>query len=407
MEIKKEAIKYIDNNKEKGIIIDWIKAHKYFNKLTYSKTKYNANKVPFYRFDIFWHCLLSERGTGKTTMLVLLGMILNKMYGSQIAYFRQFKDETTKKYYDELFNVILDYDYIEQITDGVYNSIHVDRQKRAFYCLRDEMGKMIECAEVPFLYILAIENAMGSKSSFNAPHINLLIFDEFASDKYINGEYSGFELFHTWISTITRERLDFKIFMLSNTLNPYNKYLDELNVSQRIIEMKKGQTNIIDGGLGALVYTELIDNEVTEAVKDSILKRALMIHGFKNPKLKSIYSGSWTVRNYPHLWRDELTRIDDGNIFIECMGSFMNLEAWDVGDDIVLNMSMSYRNVTTVKSDAIILSDVYACTNKRIYGMNKLIKRIHDYEVTGKLYFSDNGCGLLWDTFKNNLRNIH
>lgn len=407
MEIKTEKIKYIENNKQYGIVIDWQKAHRYFNKITYAKNKYNGNRIPWTRYDIHWLTLMSERGTGKTTTIVLMGMILNKMYGSTIAYMRQFKDETTAKYYNEMFNVILQYDYIEQITDGIYNDIHVERTtKRVFYCHKDENGKIDLLADKPFMYILAVENAMSAKSTFNAPNCSIILFDEFASDKYISSEYSGFELLNTWISTIRRDRMDLKIFMLANTLNPYNKYLDELNVSKKLIEMRKGDTKIIDGGLGALVYVEFIDNVVSEKVNNKLLRNAIAFHGFKNPKLKAIYGGDWSIRNYPHLWRDDMTRIDNNNIYIECMGSMINVELWEYNADIIVNMSMSYRTADTVKNDAIILSDLYDITNNRVYGMHTILKNIHDCEITGRLYFSDNGVGLLWDTFKQHLRNI-
>ena len=88
MEIKKEELKYIDDDMQKGAIVDWQKVFKYYDKLGCPKNVYNPSKE-FKPESARWHILISTRSTGKTTNIVLIGMILHLMYGIKIMYVRQ------------------------------------------------------------------------------------------------------------------------------------------------------------------------------------------------------------------------------------------------------------------------------------------------------------------------------
>ena len=70
------------------------------------------------------HLLVSERSTGKTTNLILVGIIMYYLYGTTTEYIRANDKMITYQKTKNLFDVILEYDYISKITKGQYNSVH-------------------------------------------------------------------------------------------------------------------------------------------------------------------------------------------------------------------------------------------------------------------------------------------
>ena len=114
-------IKYYENNPRYGIMYDWNLIKKEYKKLGCPKDVYNPYKFHDvvsgkYIIDI------SERDTGKTTNWMLLAMTINKLYGSEIIYIRERTDMITPKNSKELFKTILQFDYVEKLTDGKYNN---------------------------------------------------------------------------------------------------------------------------------------------------------------------------------------------------------------------------------------------------------------------------------------------
>ena len=64
-----------------------------------------------------YYMLISKRGVGKTTSIVLIGMILFKLYGCRTQYLRQTEEMTTPKNSNKLMETILSCHYIDTITD--------------------------------------------------------------------------------------------------------------------------------------------------------------------------------------------------------------------------------------------------------------------------------------------------
>jgi hypothetical protein len=73
---------------------DWKLIRKEWNRLKMPKdVAYDIFHIPWQRTA--YTMLISKRGVGKTTSVMLLGLILFKLYGVQIQYIRQTDDMTT------------------------------------------------------------------------------------------------------------------------------------------------------------------------------------------------------------------------------------------------------------------------------------------------------------------------
>ena len=122
MLIKREKIRYFEANPNKGIIVDWKKVFNYYKQLNCPNTVYNPCKIPFESAK--YNVLLSERSTGKTTNVLLIGMILYFMYGIVLQYIRSNEDMIERQTLNELFKTILEFGYIEKMTDGEFNNLY-------------------------------------------------------------------------------------------------------------------------------------------------------------------------------------------------------------------------------------------------------------------------------------------
>ena len=316
--IQKEKIIYINGDKMNGVLYNWKKIFKEYNKLGCPEEVYNPTTVPI--TDCKWFIEFATRSTGKTTNWILLGMVMNAMYGTQIQYIRQRASMITKKDTEQLFSVIVQYGYIEKITNGRYNNVFYYGHKWR-YSKTDENGNILEKEEAPLMVCLDIDDDEMYKSSYNAPMGDLIIVDEFVSSRYAPNEFVHL---CSLIKTIGRDRLSFIIVMLANVTDLYSEYFSELCIQDIVSNMREGDHVQTITELGTRVYIEWIGIKNKE-------RRSLfnsLFFGFKNPRLVAITGegGSWAIDNYPHIERDKERVVCIKNRFIIYKGYLVHLE---------------------------------------------------------------------------------
>ena len=127
------GVRYIDNDKSKGIKYNYKKVSKLYRSLGIPKEYDYTEIIPIENENLKWYNLNSERSVGKTTNILLYGMCMNKLYGTQIQLIRH--RVVKASYYNDLFNTIVGYDggrYINLLTDGAYNNVKY-YQKKFYY----------------------------------------------------------------------------------------------------------------------------------------------------------------------------------------------------------------------------------------------------------------------------------
>lgn len=287
-------MKYIKNNPEFGIEYDWKKIKAEMKKLNIPADVHNPMFLPLDMAKFFVCC--SERNIGKTTNWLLLGMVMNSMYGTIIQYIRQREDMIAPKSLKNLFDTILLYEYVEKVTGGRWNSV-VYNARRYYYCNVDESGKIIEKDEQHFMFVCSIEAAENLKSSYNAPLGDLIIFDEFVGRMYYPNEFVHFA---DLCKTIIRGRRSPIIAMLANTINPHSPYYNEMSIKDDFEQLAQGQNRIVTTQGGTRIYIEIIGATAEKKAKNSIINR--LFFGFKNPLLGAITGEStWSIKDYQHI----------------------------------------------------------------------------------------------------------
>lgn len=396
--LKAKFSKYIDGKPIKGIKVDYNKVNKEFKKMMKECNApaglYDPTTLPI--SDYNWSVLMSERSSSKTTQILLYSLLVNKLYGVNFCYVRQFKSNITKSMYVKLFNVINDtsFGYVKYLTNGEFDHLTITTTKDIYYSDENEKTTSAEAVGV----LMSVEEYARYCSTFNTTKHDIIILDEFSWGKYTQDEFLHF---CQLIATIRRERVSVRIILLSNTISPYNQYLQELGISTQLAKMKKGQRAVITSPLGCKVYCELIDVEMHKTVEFN--RSALSYFGFENEQLRSLYGGEWEIKGFRHLPHSATREIEKTNIILDYLGYKMRVCQFIDGLEVGYFIERFSAPIT--KNDFIIVtnepeynSDVLTICSPRI------LSNLEEFNRAKRVYMSDNETGLafhgLMDSFK-------
>lgn len=392
-------VEYINNNKDMGIKYDYALIKRTIKKLgLYPRKKkkddevdvWNPSHVPFDKAK--WFVFMSLRSKGKTTNFLIFGLIMNKLYGTVTQYIVQTEAQLMPKHTKGLYNVIVSCDYVRKITDGRWSSI-VLKARRWYYCNYDENGKISEMSKDYFCIMLSIDKQETYKSIHNEPLGDLVIFDEFIHKNYMPNEFIEFsQLF----ATIRRIRQSPIIIMLSNTVNPYSTYFNELEIADEVQTMEAGNKKIITSDGGTNVYVEIID----PAQSKQRIESDRMFFGFKNPLLGAITGNTlWSTKNYPHIKREPNARTLAKNYYISYNNKLVNLEL--VQNEIGLVVNCHWATKTYDDSIIYSLGEIRRPRDRYKFGHRRIDKIIWNCYVLNRFYYSTNDVGTLVENYIN------
>ena len=387
-----EKLKYINNDPTCGIKYNWKKIIKKYKALGIPPEYDFTEIVPFDNDNLKWYNLNSERSVGKTTNLLLLGMVMNEMYGTQIQLVRHHIAKAS--YYRELFNTIVNYhagQYILALTDGKYNAVKY-YQKR-FYYIRVEDGKEVDKCETPFCVSLAAEDCYALCSTYEAPRGDLIILDECFNDRNTADEFVRFVHLH---KTIVRERMSDKIFILGNTLDVNNIWYRQMMIQNEVRKLKRGQSKIVTTPQGMPIYIHFLENRAPE-------KRRLFNvahYGFDNPELNAIVgNGEWNVKMYP-----QTCELRDRKMLVR--GIYFNYH-----DDLYLEAAIiecesgKYLEVHPANSESAKRGDLQyvlalpIAKNQLYFGQDSISQVVKKFVSRKRIVFADNETGDLFEKF--------
>lgn len=373
--------------------MDWQKIRKEYKKLKCPKEVWNPLTMPL--GECGYYIVLSDRSRGKTTNALLMGMIMNKIDGSKIEYVRQRREQIMPKFILSLFSTIIQYGYVEKITNGEYNTIR-NKSRRGYYAHVNENGEMDKIAAEPFIHFAGIDECMDLKSTYNSPDSNIIIFDEFISKIYYRDECVDFL---DMVSTYFRMRTNGIIMMLANTIDKNSPYFDELSLRDTIDKIHMGENEIVTTSMGTKIYLEILGS-VANNKKQKVNK---WFFGFKNPKLASITGAeSWALPEFQHIPKNSKTEIIRRGIFIFHAGKYVAL-------DIVLNDNIGYcvyaHPATIIHNDSIIYTSGNITDTRYKYRFGDMKFDKLSKLIWGKMYnrnlffFSDNSTGALVESY--------
>lgn len=388
--------KYIDNDKNKGMLFDYKKIRKEYKKLKVPHHLYNPCREPIEKAK--HHIILSQRSSGKTTNLLLLGMLFNREYGTIIHYIRSREVYITNKNIKDLFSTIISFGYIEKITNGRYNSC-VYHARRWYYCNRDTDGNIIEQDNNHFMICMSYDNNDSYKSSYTCPVADFVIVDEFIERYYYN---NSFILLMDLLMTLKRNRLSMIVFYSANTIDKNTIWFDEFMIKSEVSKMKLGEQRLIETKQGTPINVHIFSFEKqTEQSKLQQISNSLYF-GFSNPKLYSITGDDWAMSNYPHIPTNYYEVISK-NHYIKFSTDLLRLTIVNfdkIGLGVIVTMSTtSYDDSVIYTSDS-----VTDYRYRYAFGHTKVDKLIWDLFKKHKFYYQSNEVGSIVDSYVNQFR---
>lgn len=189
--------------------------------INYDNNHFDVNKLLSYQ-DIFLYIIKGGRGIGKTTNLLIHFFKQAIKYGGEFIFLKRYETEAQKA--RNIFNNI-----VEGVTTRGLG-------KGGFEYLYD--GKRIG-------YCLALTKQQSYKSGLDTSKVKFLLFDEVflltgGAYHYLKNEV--LQLLEL-ISTVFRERTDYKIFLVGNNMDyidPYSTYFDLPLIKDRYIDTTRG-----------------------------------------------------------------------------------------------------------------------------------------------------------------------
>lgn len=330
-----------------------------------------------------YNMIFGERSNGKTYAVLKYALKRYVKTGEQLAIVRRWQDDYTGKRGATLFDALVCNNEVSKMTGGEWTGIYYWGSR--WYLCKHVEGKRVQ-SETPFAYGFSISSMEHDKSTAY-PNVTTVCFDEFLTrTMYLQDE---FVLFMNVLSTIIRDRVNVKIFMLGNTVNKYCPYFREMGLTH-IKQMKPGDIDLYRyGKSGLCVAVEYA--APSERGKDSDLYFA-----FDNPKLSMITGGAWEIDIYPHCpikFRPADVLI---TYFIQFSGDTLQCEIVQTKDSAFTFIHRKTSPIKCEDTDIIYSPDYNPKPNykRRITKpITALEQKIAAYYRTDKVFYQDNEVG--------------
>ena len=396
----KAKISYINNDQKRGLKYDAKLIRKTFAALGCPPEYFDPTKRPFERMKYLVE--FSRRGTGKTTGVLLLGLVFNWLYGTQTIYIRQTEDMIAPKMTKDLFGTIVSLGYIEKLTGGIYNSV-MYKSRRWYLCHVTPEGDVDLVANDYFCFMCDIQHANNLKSGFASPLGDFIVYDEFVNPFYYPDE---FVCFCDLLSTIIRQRFSPIVWMLSNNTDKESPYFYEFEIYDEVQALSKGSSGerITEKGTG--VFFEWYAPE-TEVKKSSTILDAMnqLFFGFKNRKLGSITGEDWAIKpvqRIPKVEDDIEETVIIRNLYVYNNKRYLRLQVVNRSD---LGLCCYVHWATRVYDDSVILTTEDRLDNRYQYGYGsgRLQRLLAKLISENRLYYASNDVAAFLRAYIKNL----
>lgn len=387
-------IEYINGNPLDGVIYDFNFLKNEYRRLKCPKDVYSPCHLPFDACK--WFVILSERARGKTTNLLLFGMLIWWYYGTGICYVRKNEQMIMPKASKDLFSNIISWGYVDKISKGKYNTI-VYKSRRWYFAHVNEEGEIDLQSPDAFCIMLSIDKNEQYKSVLETKN-DFIIFDEFIDRYYYPNE---FIMFCDLCKTILRQRSSGLIICSANNISKESEWFGELEIRDKIDTLTRGENVITTTPKGTRIYIEMLGDKPPKANRKQQFFNKLY-YGFENPKLASITgSDTWAMYNYPHTPKD--FKILSKNHYVEYNDKLINLE---ICESVEGTRFINCHYATNLYDDSIVYTlDFSTDLNYRyMFGITKTDKYIWNKYKQNLFTYADNSVGSLIEKFVENCK---
>ena len=248
--------------------------------------------------DIRYYLYFGERSAGKsysTAMKILKHYI--KSNGQRVAGIaRRWDDDWGSNVAATYFSALEANGEILKLTKGVYDRVWYHSHKWYLARYDEETEKLIKHPD-PFAYAFAINTWEKTKAS-QYPNMDYLVLEEFISHHYVGADLAEFQLFLNLVSTLARDREEFKVILLGNSIAKYgNPYFRGMGIENKVLRMEPGDTVVFSNDFNKLKIAVTFTDPPVEGKKSDIL-----FDFTDNAAARQITSGEWQIEaHFPSL----------------------------------------------------------------------------------------------------------
>lgn len=320
---------------------------------------------------------VSDRSRGKTTNSVLLGLCAYKLFGWSTGYFRNTKEDGKKSNLETLAQVINQFGYVKKLFPQ-YDRI-VYHYQGGYWCMvNDETQDESD----PIMYKFIVDEYV-SYLGRNEITCNIFIYDEFMHDEYKADRFIHFLSLH---KTISRERTDIFLIMISNTTNINHPFLKELGLNEAVKKTKRGQNKLVQLKGGTIIRFEMFGNIVEEVANNTRQIVNNLYYGYDNPRISVItgQGNDWGTNAY-----EPIRYFDDDRVINNDIKIKYNLQCYSL--TLVYNKTLGLHiNVKPyndpIKEEHILYVDHTPQNQKQLFGFPRFLRDLRDKQ---KVYYSD------------------
>ena len=412
-------------NKPKKIAEEYVsyikveEVKKFIKKLDIPKEYFKIDLDKFFTHEYNIYLSIRENA-GKTTQAIILGMVLNRLYGTKIEYLRNDEKQIARASVEELFSTVEKLpdkfcNYIQKIY-GIYNAVEYKPQQKCFRLVHIDEDGNTDLTGDTICALHSNENWRKYKSSYNSPMGDYIILDEFLDSE--RPTYRQMTEFMNNVSTIGRvgskqRRNNVHILMLGNNTDEYSHWWDDFTITEQIRNMINfGSEFSALTELGTSVFCKLID--LNDNKKEEIRSNKIKFFGFNTPEMAQ-FNGTqvWAQTNYPQIPDVEMLR-EGKRVYNKCYihhrERYIQLELFkhpDYGYYVFLHWANKPEdnNVVILTVEPLLKNEVYGFgrynLSDKIY---RMVNKLYKLKCEQRWYYLNNQIGAIVEDFEKNSR---
>ena len=255
-------------------------------------------EIKWYRLDDIlkykaqYYLIVGERSNGKTyaTLQYLIDEYFQSGCTKQFAYIKRYEEDIKSKYSSSVFEHLSNY-----IREKYNHEVKFYRGQWLVHEV-DSYTKIADCKVFGHAFSLSNSNRYKGTSY---PNIENILFEEFMTMDctYLPDEIN---LLLNLVSTIARNRIQVRVFMLANTISKFNPYFSALNLKVHRIEKGKIISKTFTDKKGFKTTFVIERTENVNVYDNSENKEKVVFNIFGNSGVGSmITTGDFEVHSYP------------------------------------------------------------------------------------------------------------
>lgn len=342
-----------------------------------------------------YNIVVGERGNGKTYDIQKMCIEKFLKTGEQCFLLRRWMEDVKPSNAANFW----DGNLLAKLTDmsgGRFRNI-VLRGMRYIAVDYDDKGKPIVNEENTIGFIWDVNEAERLKGQ-SFPSVTNIVFEEFISLSQMGYIPDEVTLFLNCLSTIIRDRTNVKVWMLGNTVNPYNPYFKHFGIKG--LELRQGEIwTKTDTLTGCKLAVEFCAQRRQGSLKGTSAK--YFAFGTADGSTDMILTGQWQLPDYPLKKFRASQSVKKYVVLFDDRKMMMHLMINDNGDPYLYVRTLQDFRIT----DDLIVMDLLPNMKKNYYTafqnlpLNDTTRMIYSLLTNKKIYFDDRMTGAYFYNF--------